>query len=83
VGVRVSSRRSGTNPFAGPVRLFGHIFSDLEYLNIGEVLGDSFQAYLGQLLVRINGAGDDVMRTFFNTQIILPDAYPQTQQQQQ
>jgi uncharacterized alpha-E superfamily protein len=82
-GVRVSSRRNTTNPFAGPMRLFGRIYSDLEYLDIADVLGDSFQSYLGQLLVRINGAGDEVMRTFFNTQIILPDAYPQTQQQQQ
>jgi uncharacterized alpha-E superfamily protein len=82
-GGRVSNRRNNPNPFAGPMRMFGHIYSDLQYLDIAEVLGDSFQSYLAQLLVRINGAGDEVMRTFFNTQIILPDAYPQTQQQQQ
>jgi len=76
-------RRRDQNPFASPQRLFGRICADLEYLDIHEVLGDPFSNYLSQLLSRVNAAGDEVTRTFFNTQIILPDVYPQTQQQQQ
>jgi uncharacterized alpha-E superfamily protein len=82
-GAKLPARRPANNPFAIPLRHFGRICADLEYLDIREVLGDPFQNYLNDLLKRVNLAGDEVMRTFFNTQIILPDAYPQTQQQQQ
>jgi len=78
-----ANRRRGTNPFSGPQRLFGRICADLEYLDIRDVLGDPFLDYLSQLLDQINAGGDEVTRTFFNTQIIFPDTYPQTQQQQQ
>jgi hypothetical protein len=59
--------------------------AELEYLDIHEVLGD-FHGYLHQLSRRINGAGEEITRTFFNTQVILPEADmqpPQQQQQQQ
>jgi uncharacterized alpha-E superfamily protein len=66
-----------------PLRSLGRLSADLEYLDINEVLGDRMEAYLNQLLLRLNGAGADVARTYFNTRVILPDERPRQQQQQQ
>ena len=40
-------------------------------------------AYLNQLLVRLNSSSADVARTYFNTRVILADERPRQQQQQQ
>ena len=66
-----------------PRRTLGRISADLEYLDINEILGDKMDPYLNQLLVRLNAAGDDIARAYFNTRVILPDSRPQQQQQQQ
>jgi uncharacterized alpha-E superfamily protein len=66
-----------------PLRSLGRLSADLEYLNIEDVLGDRMEAYLGALLVRLNAAGADLARSYFNTRVILPDERPKQQQQQQ
>jgi uncharacterized alpha-E superfamily protein len=68
---------------SNPQRSLGRLVSELEYLDVGEVLGDSLFAYLGDLVVRITRAGDDVASTYFNTQVIMPELHPQQAQQQQ
>jgi uncharacterized alpha-E superfamily protein len=64
-------------------RLIGRICADLEYLNIEEVLGPRLHPFLHTLLMRINQVGDEITRTFFNTQVILPGRVQQPAQQQQ
>jgi uncharacterized alpha-E superfamily protein len=66
-----------------PLRSLGRLSADLEYLDINDVLGERMEAYLNQLLLRLNVAGADVARTYFNTRVILPDERPRQQQQQQ
>jgi uncharacterized alpha-E superfamily protein len=68
---------------ANPRRSLGRVSADLEYLDIGEVLGDGMDPYLEQLLIRLNVVGDDISRAYFTTRVILPDSRPQQQQQQQ
>jgi uncharacterized alpha-E superfamily protein len=68
---------------SSPQRSLGRLVSELEYLDVGEVLGDRLFAYLDDLVVRITRAGDDVASTYFNTQIIMPELHPQQAQQQQ
>jgi uncharacterized alpha-E superfamily protein len=67
----------------GPRRVLGRLLADLQYLDIREVLGDDLDRFLNQLLERLNLAGREITRTYFNTQVILPDERPQQQQQQQ
>jgi uncharacterized alpha-E superfamily protein len=79
---------SGTRPpmsaqLTAPQRAFGRICAELEYLDIQSVLGTHFHEYLHQLLQRIDHAGEEVSRTFFNTQVILPEATDQPPQQPQ
>jgi hypothetical protein len=56
----------------------------MEYLDISEVLGERMDPYLNQLLIRLNQAGDEIARTYFNTQVILPGpkSYQAVQAQQ-
>jgi uncharacterized alpha-E superfamily protein len=67
----------------GPARALGRLVAELQYLDVEEVLGDGMRPYLDSLLRRINGVHNEVTRTYFNTQVILPDPRPQQQQQQQ
>jgi hypothetical protein len=46
-------------------------------------LGERLHGYLGELLLRLNQAGEDITRTYFSTQVILPEMHPQQAQQQQ
>lgn len=86
-GLNALDTLGGTNAeilkTANPRRTLGRISADLEYLDIQEILGDKMDPYLNQLLVRLNTAGDDIARAYFNTRVILPDSRPQQQQQQQ
>jgi len=66
-----------------PHRALGRICSELDYIDINEVLGTNMHPFLGRLLDKINQAGDAVTRTYFNTQVILPAEYPPRQQQTQ
>jgi uncharacterized alpha-E superfamily protein len=66
-----------------PQRQIGRICADLEYLNIEEILNQRMHPFLDRLLLRINQVGDEITRTFFNTQVILPGRTQQPAQQQQ
>jgi uncharacterized alpha-E superfamily protein len=66
-----------------PQRSLGRLVAELEYLDVQEVLGAQLHTYLDQLIFRINRAADDVTRTYFSTQVILPELHPQQAQQQQ
>lgn len=72
-----------TQTLNGPQRVIGRACAELEYLDIKEVLGERLDTYLDQLLLRINQVGDEITRTYFNTQVILPSKYAQSSQQQQ
>lgn len=67
----------------GPSRALGRLAAELQYLDVAEVLGEGMRPYLDALLKRINGIHNEITRTYFNTQVILPDPRPQQQQQQQ
>jgi uncharacterized alpha-E superfamily protein len=66
-----------------PYRSLGKICSELDYLDINELLGPNMHPYLEQLLKKMNQASDEITRTYFNTQVILPAEYPPRQQQTQ
>jgi len=66
-----------------PQRIFGRLVSEMEYVDIRDVLGEGMHPYLDQLQQRINRAGDEITLTFFSTQIILPGANSNQQAQQQ
>jgi len=68
---------------SGSHRALGRICSELDYLDINEVLGANMHPFLQLLLSKINKAGDEITRTYFNTQVILPAEYPPRQQQSQ
>ena len=77
---------SGDTSRATPVhslRLIGRLAADLEYVDIHDLLRGDFHAYLLDLLARLDAAGDEITRTFFNTQVILTDPRQQQAQQQQ
>jgi uncharacterized alpha-E superfamily protein len=63
-------------------RYLGHLRTELEYLDIQDVLGDRLHPYLAQLVQRLNRLDDAIASTFFSTQVILPDRQAQQQQQQ-
>jgi uncharacterized alpha-E superfamily protein len=67
----------------GPHRSLGRICSELDYVDITEVLGVNMRPYLNRLLNIMNQAGDEITRTYFHTQVILPAEYPPRQQQTQ
>jgi uncharacterized alpha-E superfamily protein len=78
---RISS--SGDN---AAMRTAGRICSDLTYLDLTEVLGDGLHDFLERIINRMNALGDDITRTFFSAQVILPgwrNYLQQVQQQQQ
>ena len=52
-------------------------------MNIHDLLRDDLHSYLIDLLVRMDLAGNEIARTFFNTQVILPDPRQQQAAQQQ
>lgn len=76
-----------TRQLSGPQRSLGRICSELDYLDISEVLDHNMHPYLDRLLRALNQASAEITRTYFNTQVILPAEYPprrqQAQQQQQ
>ena len=59
----------------GPHRSLGRICSELDYVDINEVLGVNMRPYLNRLLNIMNQAGDEITRTYFHTQVILPAEY--------
>lgn len=67
----------------GALRVIGRLAADLDYVDIHDVLRDDFHSYLIDLLARLDFAGDEITRTFFNTQVILTDPRQQQAQQQQ
>jgi uncharacterized alpha-E superfamily protein len=80
-GVDQSARR--IQGIGSPQRSLGRLVSELDYLDVRDVLGEHLHEYLGELVIRINAAGDDVASTYFNTQVIMPELHPQQAQQQQ
>jgi len=66
----------------GPERALGRLVAELQYLDVMEVLGDGMGPFLDGLLRKINALHVEITRTYFNTQVILPDPRPQQQQQQ-
>ncbi len=66
-----------------PQRSLGRLVAELEYLDIQEALCSPLHAYLDHLLYRISRAADDVIATYFSTQVVLPELHPQQAQQQQ
>jgi uncharacterized alpha-E superfamily protein len=64
-------------------RTLGRMCAELQYLDIQDVLGDRMHPFLNQLLRWMNIVGDEITRTYFNTQVILPSPRSQQQQQQQ
>jgi uncharacterized alpha-E superfamily protein len=77
---------SGQNDGArlnAPQRSFGRLVAELEYLDMQDILGERLHSYLEQFLRRLNQAGEDITRTYFSTQVILPELHPQQAQQQQ
>lgn len=67
----------------GALRVMGRMASDLDYVDIHDLLRDDLHSYLIDLLVRLDLAGNEITRSFFNTQVILPDPRQQQQMQQQ
>src|SRR5438034_3619250 len=67
----------------GPRRTLGRLCSELSYSSIDEALARPLQAYLGELLGRINRTGDEVARTYFSTQVLAPDPAGHRRRQQQ
>jgi uncharacterized alpha-E superfamily protein len=80
VGGDTNNRQPGQDQ---PNRSLGRLRSELEYMSILDVLGDKMDPFLNSLLIRLNGIGVEVARTYFTTRVILPDSRPQQQQQQQ
>lgn len=66
-----------------PRRSLGRLGADLEYIDLSPLLGERLNGFLDDLLLRLNGIGGDVARTYFDTRVILPDDRPRQQQQQQ
>jgi uncharacterized alpha-E superfamily protein len=64
-------------------RTLGRMCAELQYLDIQDALGDRMHPFLNQLLRWMNIVGDEITRTYFNTQVILPSPRSQQQQQQQ
>jgi uncharacterized alpha-E superfamily protein len=65
------------------VRTAGRICADLDFLELDSVFQTGLHGYLDRLVHRINQLGDDVTRSFFSAQIILPGWRSYTQQIQQ
>jgi len=63
-------------------RTLGRLGAEMNYLDIQEILNDDLHPYLDKLLKRLNLAGQEIERTFFNTRVILPGKDVQQAQQQ-
>ena len=81
----ISGDPASPRQLLNPQRALGRICSELGYLEINELLNDKMHPYLDSLLYRLNELGDEIGRTYFNTQLILPpqSAASQHVQQQQ
>ncbi len=79
----VTLMSDGAKNATRPYRLLGKLCSELDYLDINDVLGPNMHPYLVELLNKLNQASDEITRTYFNTQVILPSEYPPRQQQSQ
>lgn len=71
------------SPPAMSQRTLGRVCSELEYLDIQDVLDERMHPFLSRLLRQINQAGDEITRAYFNAQVILPSPRRQQAQQQQ
>lgn len=67
------------------LRTAGRLSSELTYLELNDVLRRGVRPYLAQTLDRMHTLGDDITRSFFNAQVVLPgwQTYLQQVQQQQ
>lgn len=83
VGNLSAASASGAAHCVKPHRALGRLCSELEYLDIRDVLDDRMHPFLSHLLRRINEAADDVAQAFFNTHVVLPSPRRQQAQQQQ
>ncbi len=57
-----------------PARVFGRLNAELQFLELDDVLGKTLNRYLQHLLQEINVAGEEISRTYFNTQATVPGA---------
>ncbi len=57
-----------------PGRIFGRLNAELQYLEIDDIMGKAFSRYLQRQLEEINVAGEEISRTYFNTQATVPAA---------
>jgi uncharacterized alpha-E superfamily protein len=80
---RIGEDPANSSRVESPRRVLGRLEADLEYLDIHDVLGENMGPFLHSFLIRLNTVGGDIARTYFNTNIILPDERPRQQQQQQ
>jgi uncharacterized alpha-E superfamily protein len=76
------SRARGEAP---TLRAAGRINAQLEFVEPHDLLGEGLGVFIDGLLGQMNGLGDDIMRSFFSAQIVLPGwrSYAQQVQQQQ
>ena len=70
-------------PARNPHRTLGRLCSELEYLDIHDVLEERMHPFLTRLLKQMNLAGDEITKAYFNAQVILPSPKRQQSQQQQ
>jgi uncharacterized alpha-E superfamily protein len=70
---------------ARPRQLLGRLCADLEFLEIGDVLGEAMPPFLDGLLRRVHEVGDELAKTYFSTRLVIPRprALPGPQEQQQ
>ena len=67
----------------GARRVLGRLCADLEFLEADDLVGAEMDDLLGDLLGRLNEAGDEIARTYFSTQVIIDGGHPRQHQQQQ
>jgi uncharacterized alpha-E superfamily protein len=79
-----SERRDGPIDNAA-LRSAGRIASELTYLELDAIMAGGLNAFVRRQVAAMNTLGDDITRTFFNAQVILPGwrSYLQQVQQQQ
>lgn len=67
----------------GARRTLGRLGSELEYMEIRELLDGRMDSQLDDLLAVVNQAGDEIASSYFDTRVIVEDRRPRQQQQQQ
>ena len=79
-----SNPRLNNSQHATPQRLLGRLVSEMEYMDIRDVLGEGMHPYLDHIQQRLNQAGGDIATAFFSTQVVLTGSrnFQQVQQQQ-